>query len=198
MTADPLGLLSSQHQRIWHLPPPPDAWLSPNACHAPRFLLAVAAKLAVFPWNARVRSFLFRIIGVLEIAGGFYGMVLMFRRLFPLGSTQDAILSLLGLLIYGFVLVAGVLLMENSERGVSLSRVAQLMQLPLIATPIFSYALHCGAFLNIFATVSMSPHLGLDWHVGSQGFVLALGGPSVSRVGVNLLALFSWLILRFR
>lgn len=145
-----------------------------------------------------MRSFFFRIIGILEVAGGFYGMVSMFRRLFPLGSTQDAILALIGFLIYGFVMLAGALLLEGSERGVSFSKAAQLMQLPLIATPIFSYALHCGAFLNIFATVSMSPHLGLDWHVGSQGFVLALGGPSVSRVGVNLLALFSWLALRFR
>lgn len=145
-----------------------------------------------------MRSFLFRIIGVLEVAGGFYGLVIMLRRLFPLGSTQDAILALLGLLLYGFILIAGVLLLENSERGVSFSRVAQLLQMPLIATPVLSYALHSGAFLNLFTTVSMSPHLGLDWHVGSQGFLLALGGPSVSRVGINLLALFSWLALRFR
>ncbi|TBR36707.1 MULTISPECIES: hypothetical protein [Dyella] len=145
-----------------------------------------------------MRSLLFKIIGVLEVAGGFYGMVIMLRRLFPLGSTQDSILALIGLFVYSFVMVAGVLLLENSERGVTYSRVAQLMQLPLVATPIFSYALHCGAFINIFATVSTSPHLGLDWHVGSQGFVLALAGPSVSRIGLNLLALLSWLVLRFR
>jgi len=43
-----------------------------------------------------------------------------------------------------------------------------------------------------------SPHLGLDWHVGSQGFVLAVAGPAVSRLGINLLALLSWLALRLR
>lgn len=145
-----------------------------------------------------MRNFLFRLIGILEIAGGFYGAVTMLHRLLPLGSTHDAILALIGLLFYGFVLVAGVSLMEGSERGVTLSRVAQLMQLPLIATPVLSYALHCGAFVNVFATLQMAPRLGLDWHVGSQGFMLAVAGPSVSRLGINLLALLSWLALRLR
>ncbi|MFC4763719.1 hypothetical protein [Dyella koreensis] len=145
-----------------------------------------------------MRNFLFRLIGILEIAGGFYGAVTMLHRLLPLGSTHDAILALIGLLFYGFVLVAGVALMEGSERGVTLSRVAQLMQLPLIATPVLSYALHCGAFVNVFATLQMAPRLGLDWHVGSQGFTLAVAGPSVSRLGINLLALLSWLALRLR
>lgn len=145
-----------------------------------------------------MRNFLFRLIGILEIAGGFYGALTMLRRLLPLGSTHDAILALIGLLFYGFVLIAGVLLMEGSERGVTLSRVAQLIQLPLIATPVLSYALHCGAFVNVFATLQMAPRLGLDWHVGSQGFVLAVAGPAVSHLGINLLALLSWLALRMR
>jgi hypothetical protein len=40
--------------------------------------------------------------------------------------------------------------------------------------------------------------LGLDWHVGSEGFLLAVAGPGVSRLGLNLLALLSWLALRLR
>jgi len=70
--------------------------------------------------------------------------------------------------------------------------------LPLIATPMFSYALHCGAFINVFATLHLPPHLALDWHFGSQGFVLAVAGPGVSRLGINLLALLSWLVLKLR
>jgi len=145
-----------------------------------------------------VRNFLFRLIGILEVAGGLYGVAVMLHRLLPLGSTHDSIVALIGLLLFGFVLVAGVLLLEGSESGVRLSRWAQLLQLPLIATPVFSYALHSGAFVNVFATLQAAPRLGIDWHLGTQGFVLAVAGPAVSRLGINLLALLSWLVLRLR
>ena len=144
-----------------------------------------------------MRTLLFRLIGIFEIAGGLYGAVKMLNRLLPLGS-HDSVLALIGLAVFTFVLVAGVLLVGGSEQGVRLSRWAQLLQLPLIATPVFSYALHSGAFVNVFATLQATPRLGIDWHVGSQGFVLAVAGPSVSRLGINLLALLSWLVLRLR
>lgn len=145
-----------------------------------------------------MRSFLFRLIGILEIAGGFLGVVAMIRRLLPLGSTYEALMALIGLALFGFILIAGVLLLEGSERGVTLSRVAQLLQLPLLATPIFSYALHAGGYVNVFAVIHGGIRLGLDYHIGSHGFVLAIAGPAVSRVGINLLALLSWLVLKLR
>lgn len=144
-----------------------------------------------------MRSFLFRLIGILEIAGGLYGAAGALRRLLVMGSTYDMLHALLALIAFGFVLVAGVLLVEGSERGVAFSRVAQLLQLPLIATPVFSYALHAGAYLNLYTTVHLA-RPWLDWSFGTQGFVLAIGGPSVSRVGVNLLAVVSWLVLKLR
>ena len=144
-----------------------------------------------------MRNFLFRLIGIIEVAGGFFGMVSMLRRLLPFGS-HDSIVAVIGLAFYAFVLVAGVLLLENSERGVTFSGWAQLLQLPLIATPIFSYGFHCGAFVNVYASLHIPVQLWLDWHVGSEGFVLAVAGPAVSRLGLNLLALLSWLALRLR
>lgn len=145
-----------------------------------------------------MRNILFRLIGILEIAGGLYGVAAMLHRLLPFGSTHDSVFALIGLALYGFVLAAGVQLIDGSERGVRMSSWAQLLQLPLIALPVFSYALHCGAFVNVFATLQAAPRLGIDWHFGSQGFVLAVAGPSVSRLGINLLALLSWLVLRLR
>ncbi|CAM5327903.1 hypothetical protein [Rhodanobacter lindaniclasticus] len=145
-----------------------------------------------------MRNLLFRLIGVFEVAGGLYGVAVMLRRLLPLGSTHDSIVALIGLALFGFVLAAGVQLIDGSERGIRMSLWAQLLQIPLLATPIFSYGLHSGAFINVFATLQATPHLGIDWRLGSQGFVLALAGPSVSRLGLNLLALLSWLVLRFR
>lgn len=145
-----------------------------------------------------MRTILFRLIGILEIAGGLYGAVEMIKRLLPLGSTQESVLALIGLAVFGFVLVAGVLLLEGSEQGVRFSRWAQLLQLPLIATPVFSYALHSGAFAHVFATLQSAPRLRFHWDAGTQHFALALAGPAVSRLGVNLLALGSWLVLRLR
>ena len=144
-----------------------------------------------------MRTTLFRLIGVFEIAGGLYGLAAMLRRLLPLGA-HDSVTALIGLALYGFVLAAGVQLVAGTEHGVRLSRWAQLLQVPLLATPVFSYALHCGAFVNVFATLQAAPRLGIDWHLGTQGFVLAVAGPAVSRLGINLLALLSWLVLRLR
>ena len=144
-----------------------------------------------------MRTILFRLIGILEIAGGLYGVGAMLRHLLPLGSTHDSVIALIGLALFGFVLAAGVQLVDGSERGVRMSSWAQLLQIPLIATPIFSYALHCGAYLNL----STSVHLvrpWLDWNFGTQGYALASTGPSVSRFGINLLALLSWLLLKLR
>jgi hypothetical protein len=144
-----------------------------------------------------MRSFLFRLIGMLEIAGGLYGAAAMLRRLWPLGSVPDNVYALIGLALFVFVLIAGVLLMAGHERGVRLSGWAQLLQLPLLATPFFSYALHCGAYLNLYTTT----HLLRPWlegSLGTQGFALAIAGPSPARLGINLLALVSWLLLKLR
>jgi hypothetical protein len=145
-----------------------------------------------------MRNILFRLIGILEIAGGLYGVAAMLHRLLPFGSAHESLVALLGLALYGFVLAAGVQLIDGHERGVRMSSWAQLLQLPLIATPIFSYALYCGAFVNVFATLQATPRLNIDWYFGSQGFVLAAAGPGTSRLGINLLALLSWLVLRLR
>lgn len=145
-----------------------------------------------------MRNVLFRLIGMLEVAGGLYGFAGALYRLLPLRHAQDAVPAVLALAAYAFVMVAGVLLLEGAERGVRLSRWAQLLQLPLLATPIFSYGLHCGAYVNLFATLHWPPRLLLDAHFGSEGFRLALGGPASARIGVNLLALASWLALKLR
>ncbi|HTV85137.1 MAG TPA: hypothetical protein VME63_07015 [Dyella sp.] len=145
-----------------------------------------------------MRQVLFRLIGILEIAGGFFGMATILPRLLELGPLRTAAIGLIAFALYAFVLVAGVLLLENSERGIHFSSIAQLLQLPLIATPIFSYALHCGAFVNLSVVFHTPVHPDLAWRLGSYGFALAFGGPSASRLGVNLLALLSWLILKLR
>ncbi|TCV96067.1 hypothetical protein EC912_102416 [Luteibacter rhizovicinus] len=143
-----------------------------------------------------MRSLLFRIIGVFEIAGGLFGLVALLHRVLGAGGL-NAIVAVLGLLAFAFVLVAGVLLIAGDALGERLSIWAQFLQTPLLATPLVSYAFSSGAFANLFLTLQSSPRLGFDWSIATHGWLLAFGGPSVSHIGVNLLALVSWLILRF-
>jgi hypothetical protein len=145
-----------------------------------------------------MHSFFIRVIAVFEIAGGLFGLVHQFDRL--LGgrfSGVDAIVAVLGVLLFAFILVAGVLLASNDGRGTQMSIWAQFLQAPLIATPVFSYALTSGAFANLFITLQHAPRLGFDWSIATHGWLLALGGPSPAHLGINLLALVSWMILRF-
>lgn len=144
-----------------------------------------------------MRTMLFRVIGILEVAGGLYGFVVMLRRVLPF-SSHDSAIALLGLALFAFVLVAGVQLLDGSDRGVRMSRWAQLLQIPLIAVPVLSYGFHSGAFVNVFMTLQATPRLLLDWYVGSQGFRFKVSGPDVPRLGVNVLAILSWLVLRLR
>ncbi|WP_233839946.1 hypothetical protein [Dyella sp. 2HG41-7] len=145
-----------------------------------------------------MRQILFRLIGILEVAGGCYGMLSVLPRLIAFGPLHTAVIGLIEFALYAFVLVAGVLLLENSERGIRFSSIAQLLQLPVIALPIFSYGFHCGAFVNVFILLHSPLHPELAYHFGSQGLALAFGGPSASRLGINLLALLSWLVLKLR
>jgi hypothetical protein len=142
-------------------------------------------------------SFLFRIIGMLQIAGGFFGLAQVGQHLLAGASGMHLVIEVVGAILYAFVLVAGLLLVAGDGRGQSLSLWAQALQIPLIASPVLSYALHTGAFVNLYVTFA-SAHLGFDWHIGSYGWLLALAGPGAVRLGVNLLAVVSWLILRLR
>ncbi|QDE38168.1 hypothetical protein FIV34_02600 [Luteibacter pinisoli] len=145
-----------------------------------------------------MHSFFTRVIAVFEIAGGLYGLVRQVDHL--LGSRMsglDAVATVLGVLLFGFILVAGILLASNDGRGTQMSIWAQFLQAPLLATSFFSYALSAGAFANLSMTIQRSPRLGFDWAIAEHGWLFTLGGPSAAHVGINLLAVVSWLILRF-
>ena len=145
-----------------------------------------------------MRQILFRLIGILEVAGGFYGMAIELPHLLATGPLRTAVIQLIAFALYAFTLVAGVLLLENSERGIRLSSVAQLLQLPLVATPIFTYAFYCAACVNVAIVLHLPPHPELTWHFANQALLLGFGGPSASHLGLNLLALLSWLMLKLR
>ena len=68
-----------------------------------------------------MRAILFRLIGILEVAGGLYGVAVMLHHLLSLSSTHDGVIALIGLALFGFVLATGVQLIDGSERGIRMS-----------------------------------------------------------------------------
>ncbi len=145
-----------------------------------------------------MRTFLFRLIGILQIGGGLFGLVAMLQRLYPGRISMAAFIALLGAIVFILAIIAGVLLLENREAGVRLSRLVQLLQLPIVATPWFSYALHIGAAVPLVAVLHSHPGINIGVHVAEWHWRLAVAGPHTWYLGVNVLALVAWLILRMR
>lgn len=142
--------------------------------------------------------FLFRLIGLIQIAGGFFGLSSMTYRLLAGGGGMHALVDVLGAVLYAFILVAGVLLVANDGRGQGLSMWAQGLQVPLLSLPLIHYELHAGAFFYLIVHLAQGAHIGIDYHVGTYGWGAWLGGGGSSRIGINLLAAVSWLILKLR
>lgn len=141
---------------------------------------------------------LLRLIGVLEIAGGLFGLVDQVERLFPWGGMLDMIRALIGVVAFALMLVAGVLLLERHAAGTRLSRWMQLAQLPVVATPFFSYTLAAGARLNLDVVIHKPLSLVLDADIGHWHWLLAPAGPHAWHLGINLAALAAWFVLRWK
>lgn len=141
---------------------------------------------------------LLRLIGVFEIAGGLFGLVAEIERLFPWGTMPDMISALVGSVAFALLLVAGVLLLEHHAAGTRLSRWMQLAQLPVIGTPFFSYALYAGARLDLDVMIHRPLSLVINADIGRWHWLLAPAGPHDWRLGINLVALAAWLILRWK
>jgi len=108
---------------------------------------------------------------------------------------RASVMTVIGIILSGLALVAGVLLMEARASGERLSRIVQFLQIPLLTMPGFSYSWHVGAGLPLRAQLSPSFAFDLDWSLPSQALRLSVGQGSSLVIGVNLLALILWLVL---
>jgi len=134
-------------------------------------------------------SLLFRIVAILQIAGGFYGL---FQAAPALFAGRASLVLLIGVGLSVLALVAGVLLLEGSASGERLSRLVQALQIPLVVSPLFSYGWHLGAGLPLRLQLSPAFRFSFDWMLPSHGLHLNVGGASSMAIGVNVLALGLW------
>jgi len=137
-------------------------------------------------------SLLLRFTAILQIAGGFYGLLQLLPVLLIGRSDLNVII---GIILSGLALMAGMLLVENRASGERLSRIVQFLQIPLLTVPGFSYSWHVGAAIPLTARLTPSFTFDLDWWLPSQALQLSTGQNGSMMIGINLLALLLWLIL---
>ena len=103
-----------------------------------------------------------RIVGVLQIAGGATGFLMAVSallsepaRLNPL--YEEVLLCSVG----GLSIVAGVLVLESQPQGLFLSKIVQLLSLPVLFSPMLSYQLLSG--LTVRAAIGSASGVQTFW-----------------------------------
>ncbi|MHC4727724.1 MAG: hypothetical protein ACYS17_10915 [Planctomycetota bacterium] len=124
---------------------------------------------------------------VIQIGGGFMGLVFLLNKN-PLGegvSLSMRIFFALFACLFAFGIAAGLALTEWPRRGLQMSLIYQVLQIPIVSSPIITYVFFSG--LRIFA----------GWKEGN-GFVLYEFGTNIAiyvmredpwSISINLLAL---------
>lgn len=141
-----------------------------------------------------MKTLIARLIGILEIAGGLFGLITYGARAFELRAPLPFALLLFGALAFAFALAAGVQLLEGDERGWRWSSWVQLAQIPILGTPIAGYGWNVGAIAELGA------RLGGGWRFGYQlpsvGWLLRVGDGHGWFLGINFVAVIAFLLLR--
>ena len=132
---------------------------------------------------------------VLEVGGGFMGFSVLIVSLMNTGITASSwifpILILTGAMFL-FGIVAGLALLERPRFGAAMSAVYQALQIPVVSSPLLTYALLSGL------------RLGVGWFKGRPAFLFEFGArctfflfrrsdPWI--IGVNVLALVLFVYL---
>lgn len=136
-----------------------------------------------------------RIIGTLEIGGGFLGIVLIFQMIFSSDVTLGKIIiGIIFIALYFYGILSGVLLFENHRKGIYLSKIFYLMQIPFIWFSIFGFQFVSGFHAYFF--LKMRPiGVGGNFQLGSLFNINLLYPQENWVVGVNIfaLAIFAYL-----
>ena len=138
-----------------------------------------------------------RIVALLQIVGGVLGLLDAISALVaPTGIVTVAVI-LAGLLIFSFGIFAGVVMWVGQMRGYILSRILQLLQLPLLTSPFLSYQLGVGYFAHI-TYVGDDVELRYATELGTN-IELLFGGSQVPfHFGINIVALAAIVLLNRR
>lgn len=139
-------------------------------------------------------SLIHRLIGVVQVAGGFWGLFELLGRAFAMREPLGFGLMLAGALLFALTLLAGVWLIMGDSRGSAWSQWLQLAQVPILATPVLTYGWHAGAVIAL--GFARGGHWSFGYHVPDTGWELYAGGNGHWFLGLDFLALIFFLLLR--
>ena len=128
-----------------------------------------------------------------QIGGGLLGIVLVGRVFLEVNMSPIVMVIYAGFaIVFGFGVLAGVVLIKKPRLGLKLSLIFQSIQIPIIITPVLSYILYTGGFLSVYRSEA---GWGADFaFLGSRFyFYLFRGEPWC--VGVNIVALALFVVL---
>lgn len=139
-----------------------------------------------------MKKWLQRIAGIVQVSGGFIGAAQIIEHLTSFSmDNPGSILAVVFLLVFLFILISGVLLLEGNAKGMLWSMIAQGLQIPFISFPFFAYKLIAGLDVNLYWIGNSG---GLNYSAGSH-WLLSLHGGDIWGIGVNLFALVMFLCL---
>lgn len=139
-----------------------------------------------------MKAWVQRILGIVQISGGFIGAGEIIPHLASFNvDSSTSIMSAIFFIVFLFILVSGVMLMEGHAKGAMLSMWAQGLQIPFISFPFFAYKLIAGLDVNLYWIGNSG---GMDYLIGSR-WLFSIHGGDIWGIGVNLFALVMFLCL---
>ncbi len=135
-----------------------------------------------------------RVIGVLQIGGGFLGLTTTLELLVTREhSLATAIVTLVIMGVFVFGILAGLALLERRRFGIRGSQMFQLIQIPILASSLLVYRLSAGLLIGVGiggreTQLAFVSRLGTDWE-------LYVGADRPWLVGINLAAVAALVFL---
>ncbi len=140
-----------------------------------------------------IHKWLKRLISVLEIGGGFLGLVICLSTLFSSsGSLPEVVVSLVFSGVFIFGIIAGVCLIEDRKSGTILSLLFQAIQIFRLSSGLITFSFGSGF---VFSLVIVNGQFNLEFNLGSQFFLSLFQDNAPFGFGINLISLFFFLYL---
>lgn len=143
-----------------------------------------------------MRHWLWRVMGVLSLGGGFSGLVYLFMALMQ-GVSFDLWVTLtvvVATLLYGFGVWSGMRLLEGRPGAAQINLLYWWVQIPMINTPVVALQFYVGATATVSASLGWDASgsdeisFGANAVFGSSLEWSLMQGDVPWEVGVNLLA----------
>jgi hypothetical protein len=131
---------------------------------------------------------------MLMVGGGFMGTVLTTQLLFsPRTHGENSFITAAFILLNAFVLVSGLLLVQNPRKTLPL-KIALVLQIPFFSSPILAYQFSTGTCVA-FGLGQPAVSVVFFYNIGSQWYVHLLENVPW-RMGVNIVPVILLAVLR--